>query len=103
MPSVKRPPVASQVLIACWARACGCRGKVGTTAVPRWMPGTWRPATAMAVRASTPKMLASQADVKPAAAARSVALTTSSMLLPPMVMLIFIRPPQSCLARWSVR
>ena len=96
---LERPatPGSPPVLIACCARAWGWRGKVGTTAVPRWMPGTWRPATAMAVRASTPKMFASQADVNPAAAARSVAFTTSSMLLPAMVMLIFIRPPRSCL------
>ena len=46
MPSVNRPPVASHAVIACWARACGWRGKVGTTAVPRSMPGTVRPATA---------------------------------------------------------
>ena len=56
-------------VIACWASAAGWRGKVGTTAVPSSMPGTWLPATASAVSASRPKMWESQAEAKPSSAA----------------------------------
>src|SRR4029453_5703719 len=40
----------------------------GTPAGPTSMPGTCEPATASAVRASTPKMLASHAEAKPSSA-----------------------------------
>src|SRR6516164_8313155 len=40
------------------------------TAVPSSMPGTWLPATASEVSASSPKMLAIQADENPSSAAR---------------------------------
>ena len=56
MPRSSRPPITAWVVSACWASIIGCRGYVGTTAVPRRMSGTCRPATAMVVSASWPKI-----------------------------------------------
>ena len=60
IPNVNRFPEAAATVSACWAIACGWRGKVGTTAVPSSIRGTWMPATASAVIASWPKILGAQ-------------------------------------------
>jgi hypothetical protein len=78
MPSVKRPRQAAPAVSACCARAAGCRGWVGTTAVPISMRRVSRPATAAAVTASKPKTCAIQSVEKPRASSSTARATRSS-------------------------
>ena len=52
MPSVSRPPLAACTDSACCASASGCRGYVGTTAVPSSMRSVTSAASTSAVSAS---------------------------------------------------
>ena len=94
------PIVAAWVDNACCAIAMGWRGKVGTTAVPSSIRFDARPATAIAVMASMPKMFASQPLANPSRSACCTCATTSSIVagLPlrsPIPMPIRIEPPAS--------
>ena len=60
IPSASRPPEKALAVMACSASMIGCRGYVGTTAVPSSMRGTCAPTTASAVMASWPKICGSQ-------------------------------------------
>ena len=72
MPRMKRPPDAAWVVSACWASIIGCRGYVGTTAVPSSMRGTSRPTIASVEIASMPKICGSQYDANPSASVPGV-------------------------------
>ena len=79
IPRMNRPPLIDCAVSACCAITTGWRGYVGTTAVPRSMPGTSRPTTASAAIASIPIVCGSQNDVYPALAASRAASTILSM------------------------
>ena len=54
---------------------------MGTTAVPRRIPGTLTAATASAVSASSPAVWGNQIDPKPSVAAASTRATTASTVV----------------------
>ena len=67
---------------ACWASAIGCRGWMGTTAVPISMRVVSRPMTVAAVRASNSSgICGTQTEASPASSAQRASATSRSTLV----------------------
>jgi hypothetical protein len=71
--------MAACTVAACWASITGCRGWIGTTAVPSSTPGTRAPTTAKSVSVSWANVWLPHALAKPASASLWTLAVTSSI------------------------
>ena len=86
IPRAKRPPLATCAVSACWAIVTGCRGYVGTTAVPSSMRVVTRPTSAANMSASSPNSCVNHAEENPSRSACCTRATCVSKVSPGAVL-----------------